>query len=179
MNQDLLKLRNKRKSTKPRFDRVDVNVYPHFRGKWRRQRGIQNKLRRGFKSRGSRPEVGFGSPKKVKGLTRQGLIPVIIKNIKELNNVNKTNSIILSSKLGGKNKIKILSKIKELNLSIHNIKDVDLYIKNLNSKFEARVKELKSKKDKREKTKKIKEENKKEEEVKGETAKTENDKSEK
>src|SRR3989338_1691542 len=157
MTNKLLTLRNKMKSEKPEFERQDSNKYPQFEGQWRRPRGIHSKLRKNLKGHKARPEIGYSSPSQVKGLSRNGLMHVIVNNIKELNRLDARHEIIISGAIGLKNRLSLLNKIKEKNLNVLNIKNVDEFLNKAKEEFERKIKERKSNKDKRTKVKEEKE----------------------
>jgi|TARA_Y100000310_G_scaffold175569_1_gene175625 large subunit ribosomal protein L32e len=164
----LLEKRNTSKSKKPKFLRHDSNKYS-FNNKWRKPRGLHNKRRLSRKGHQKNPSTGYGSPKEVKYLNKEGLNRVNINNIQDLEKVNKEKDIaIISRKLGMKKKLIILEKILELNIQIENIKDIKKYIEEQKSLFEEKKKEKQKKlaekaKSKKEAEKKAKEKEKKKE----------------
>lgn len=142
---NLLGLRKKIKSKKPTFVRQEINKKKSLGKKWRRPKGLHSKLRLKKAGHRKKPSHGFGSPKKVRYLTLEGLRPKLIKNLSDLNFVKDNEIIILSSKIGIRKKIQVLEKIKELKLKISNIKNIDEFIKDVKEKVKQR-KELSKKK---------------------------------
>lgn len=165
---NLLELRNKLKRKKPKFVRTDANVMKQFKN-WRKPRGRHNKRRLRKKGHQKNPSIGYSSPREVKGLTRQGLKPILINNINDLNKVTKENIIIISGKLGLNKKLKLLEKIKEHNYPVLNLKNIDEFVKTSKEKLELKKQEIKKEKEKKEKSKKEAEKKKKEKEEKEKT----------
>jgi len=169
---ELLEIRKEIKERKPKFTRQEYPVRKKLRELvWRRPKGIHSKMR--DKKRGKRiqPSVGWKSPRAVCGLTKDGLTPMLIKNLNGLNNVTKNHIIILSGLLGNKKRIEILKKIEEKKLKILNVKDIKKEINDIVQRFQERKKlketKLKSKKqEKKIEKKETKEEPKTEEDKK-------------
>ena len=153
----LLNLRKVLKAKKPRFTRQDSHKKPRLGTKWRRPKGIDSKMR--LKLRGYKRSVtkGWKSPKKVRGLTREGQTFVKINRIRELEGLDaKTHMVVISSAVGLKNKVEIVKKAKELGLKILNVRDAEQFLK----KVEAKLKEKKLHKEKLSKEKEKKKEEK-------------------
>src|SRR3989344_2169827 len=89
---------------------------------WRRPRGIHSKLRLKKRGKGKRPKIGYGNDRKIRGLTKNQHY-TYINNIKDLENIK--NSIIISSNIGLKKKLGIITKAKELGLNILNMGNTD------------------------------------------------------
>lgn len=163
---------------KPNFIRQDSNKY-NFQSGWRKPRGLHSKIRLRKKGHSKVPNRGYGSPKTTKGLDKFNLKPVLISNINEIKNINKDfNSVILSSKVGNKNKLALLEECKKLNIHILNVKNIDELINKIKetkekSKQDSKQKEAKKLKAKEEAIKKAEEKKaeKTEEEKKAEEAK--------
>lgn len=172
---DLLSTRNKMKAKKPLFQRQDVNIFKQFRGQWRRPKGIHSKLRRGFKGHGGIPSIGYSSPTKVKGLTRSGLVPFVVANVNDVEKVDaKVNVVVIAHSVGNKKRVAILNKIKEKQLHVLGMKDVDSFLNKVNVNIQSKKKE--SEKRKQNKNKKVEEAKNKKEDKKSEEKKDESKK---
>ncbi len=138
----LLDIKKWIKKKKPKFKRRNYGKKKSLSDSWRRPRGIQSKQRKQKKGRPKRVEVGYRSPKKVRGMTRkEGLLKVRIHNVKELGKIDKsTQGIVIASSVSIKNKIKIYEKAKQLGITIIEPRPQDI---------ERKIKELKEKKAKK------------------------------
>lgn len=87
--------------------------------KWRRPRGKHNKLRLKRFGHPLQPGIGFGSPAVSRGKI-SGLIPKLIHNVKELENISK-NNIIIIAKVGARKKLEIIKKAQEAGIKVDNI----------------------------------------------------------
>ena len=121
--QRLLKLRKKLKSKKPEFLRTLWWKFPKFKNdpKWRKPKGLDNKMRLRLKGYPPIVEVGYRGPAAVRGLHPTGLEPVLIHNEKELERLDPTKHIvIIASSVGLKKRLKILERARQLGLRIAN-----------------------------------------------------------
>jgi len=181
-----LENREAKKKRKPIFKRTDWHKRSRVgRGRkklqvWRRARGRHNKIREQRISRMKRPEIGYGSPRLVKG-TISGLKPVNISTLNELEKLNKDNIAIINSVLGMRKRIMLFNKAKELGIKTNLPEDFpakfDNFLKEKKLRrieFEKSLKEKEEKKKIREKEEKAEEQKAKEkveEKAKEETAK--------
>lgn len=157
------------KKNKPEFKRTDFNK-KRFKNKWRKPRGIHNKLRLGFKGHQAKPGVGYGTPSKMKHKDASGLYSKLISTLSDLKTVEKgKEGVILSSTLGLKSKLEILKEVKKLGIKVINVKDIDKFLNEKEKEFE----EKRRKKKKKEEAKKKKEEKAKEKKPKEKEKKTE------
>ncbi|MBS3167834.1 hypothetical protein J4216_01785 [Candidatus Woesearchaeota archaeon] len=124
----LLDLRKKIKDKTPPFERQEANKIKQFRGKWRKPKGIQSKLRRGFRGHRNIPSIGYAGPNLVKGLTKHGLMPILVSNINDLSKVVENCCVIISSGVGIKKRLLILDKAKSLGLKVLGVKDIEAYV---------------------------------------------------
>lgn len=157
-NNRALNVRKLLKSKKPKFLRQDSHKKIRIGKKWRKPKGIQNKMR--LKKRGYRRSVsvGYKSPRIVKGFDKSGLEIINITNIKLLESIEpKTQGIVISGNIGQKKKVEIITLALEKTITILNIKDPKQYLIDVEQK-------LSKKKEQKNKIKKDK--NKKEEEKK-------------
>ena len=86
----LLNTRKQQKSKKPTFKRTDSHKKKKLDENWRRPRGLQSKLRRRFASKGAIVQVGYGSPKAVRGLHPSGFEEVMVRNPDDLQPIDST-----------------------------------------------------------------------------------------
>lgn len=162
-----LEIRKLLKAKKPKFLRQDGHKKLRLGNKWRRPKGIQNKVRLNIRGYRKRITVGYKSPADVRGFHRTGLEMIKISSIKELKTLNpKTQGAVISNTVGQKKKLAICEEAKKLNIKILNIKSED-FIKNVKEKLEkkkeAKEKAMKDKEKKEaEKKKKAEEKAKKE-----------------
>jgi len=141
---------------------------------WRAQTGIHNKVRLKKKGHPRSPSIGHGNSKNLKGLYKSELRYKLINSEKDVSNL-KDENVFISSKLGLRRKIKILNLLKQKNIKVINVKDIDFCINNINEQIKARkqnkiiekqkkqeqhkkTEELKDKKESKEITKEEKEE---------------------
>ncbi len=151
MSNTLLSTRNKRKSKKPEFERTDVNIFKQFKGKWRKPKGIHNKLRRGFRGHKQIPSIGFSSPNAVKGLTRSGFIPVNVANVNDLQNIKTDCVAIINHSVGMKKRVQILTKAKELKIKVLGVKDIDAFLTKISESRNVKKKQVEIKKEQKKK----------------------------
>lgn len=98
----LLALRRKRKKTKPDFVRQESWRYVRLDESWRRPRGKDSKMRLRVKGWPKTVKIGYGSPKKSRGLHPSGLKPVMISSKRDLDKAGSPEGkiLIFSSRLG-------------------------------------------------------------------------------
>jgi len=125
MDKRLLRVRRRLKARKPEFKRYCAHKKLRLRNKsWRRPRGLDNKLRiryGGKKSGRIVVNVGFGSPKAIRGLHPSGYEEVLIYNPNELEKIDpERQAIRIASQVGMKKRLAIEDKAKELGLKILN-----------------------------------------------------------
>ncbi len=153
-NQNLLKVRGNIKAKKPDFQVHNVNDHPQFRGKWRRPRGIHNKMKKCIRGNRYMPAVGYGSPKDVRGLSSGGLMTLLISNLNDLGKYNEECTAVISSGVGMKKRLGILQYALSKKIKISGVKDVESEINNIKTSFEQRKKSRTLKEKKQEEKKK-------------------------
>ncbi|MCB9362442.1 50S ribosomal protein L32e [Candidatus Woesearchaeota archaeon] len=166
---ELLDIRKAVKSKKPTFSRQDSHKKPKLGTVWRRPKGLQSKMRlmkRGYKRR---PEVGWGSPKSVKGLSPEGLMPVSIASAADVEALDaKKDGAMLKRTLGTRKKSEIVKALVARKITILNMKNPDEFLKGLEKKVaekKAVKTEAKKQKEARKKELSKKAEEKKEEKI--------------
>ncbi len=123
----LLRVRRRQKQRKPEFRRYCWNKKLRLRDKsWRRPRGLHNKLRKRYGGKWSgriTVNVGFGSPKAVRGLHPSGYVEVLVHNVKELEGLDpEKHAVRIASSVGMKKRLEIEARAAELGLKVLNPK---------------------------------------------------------
>lgn len=153
----LLEKRNALKKRKPKFMRQESHKKKKLATSWRKPKGMHSKLRRMLRGHRRVVQPGWGSPKEVKGTSKEGLKQNIVSNSNELSKLDsKIDGVIVSSSVGTKKKMEIIKKAKELGLKVLNW-NIDKFL----DKFE---KMQKAREEKKARTAKEKEEKQKEKE---------------
>jgi len=117
----LLRIRKKIKKKKPKFTRQEGYRYVRLKDAWRKPRGRHSKLRRSRRSRGEKPSTGFRSPPLVRGLTRQGYIPVLVANKNDLVKIDPKKQVaVIRSSVGRKKRMGIISEAEKMNIKVLN-----------------------------------------------------------
>lgn len=139
VKQTKLEIRSAIKKRKPTYRRRQSNQFAKLAkiNAWRRPKGMGNKSRRNRRGHIGMLQVGYGSPKEVKGTNRDGLFEVIVSNVQDLDKVESSTQIaILSRTLGTRKKLDVLKAAKKKSVAIGNVKDITVAIKEIESKFE-------------------------------------------
>ena len=139
---ELLALKQKMKSKNPDFVRTDGHKIKRLKSGWRKPRGLQNKIKLGISGRGARVKIGYGTPKDVIDVERNGFKKIIVHNVKDLAKVDLKSECILIAKVGMKNKIEIVKEAMKRKIVFSNIKNPDLFLKESEEKLKKR-KEIK------------------------------------
>ncbi len=132
----ILEIRNKLKKKKPEFLRQDAHKRKRLSHSWRRPRGIHSKMREQIKGRRRSPRIGWGSPRAVKGLTRDGLSPLHVYNEHQLAQVKQP--IVIARTVGMKKRAAIVRKAVENKIKIINVKDPQAYLANVEKQLNER-----------------------------------------
>ncbi|MCE4614759.1 MAG: 50S ribosomal protein L32e [Desulfurococcales archaeon] len=88
---------------------------------WRKPKGIDNKMRLQLKGYPPVVKIGYGSPKDIRGLHPSGLKPIIIKSLKDLENVDPEQDIVyIASSVGLRLKSKIIEAARKRGIRLAN-----------------------------------------------------------
>jgi len=172
---ELLTLKQKIRNRIPEFLRDGYNNLPRLKAKvWRKPKGIHSKLRHGFAGHRTRVEPGYGTPAELRGVGKEGLLQVVVHNIKELEKVDNKKQGAIIAKIGLQKKIEIIKKSHEKNITILNIRNTKEFITKIEEELKKRKdakknkttqKEEKTKTREKEAEKKVKNEEKKSEAI--------------
>lgn len=173
---EALEIRKKSKAKKPKFTRHDSHKKAGVKENWRRPKGLQNKVRLGFRGYRQKPETGWRSPTEVRSRSQEGKEIVYVETFKQLEKVNaKEQTVILSSNLGLRKMLEMLNHMKKHSISLHD-QNIDAQLKRIDDHISLRKKKAAQKKAEEAKKKdtkqaKLDEKVKKEEEVSDEERK--------
>ena len=121
LNAKLLEVRKAMKRRKPNFQIQNSNdPKKRFAGRWKRPKGLQNKMRERRKGNPRYIEPGYGSPVAVKGATTEGLFPIVVRNVADLEKVKVDNGVIISASVSMKKKAQIAKVAAERKLKLLN-----------------------------------------------------------
>lgn len=116
-----LKKRQLSKHKKPKFKRQESWRYKRVKENWRKPRGIDSKMRKKVKGWPPSPEVGYRSPKKIRGLHPSGYVEVRVQTVEALNGLDpKTQAIRIARTVGGKKRVEILALADERGIHVLN-----------------------------------------------------------
>ncbi|MBI5389417.1 hypothetical protein HZB01_03495 [Candidatus Woesearchaeota archaeon] len=169
-------IRKNYKKKKPVFRMQDAHKKARLKQKWRRPKGIQSKIRLHKKGYRRGVEIGWGSPKDLRGKDpKYCLTPIVVHTLKDIHPLDAAkHSILLGKGMGARKKIDLLKLLKERSFKVLNIKDADAFINSASERLAKRKAEREvSKKDKEKKKEELAKEAKKKEEKQKEEKKEE------
>jgi len=112
----------------PAFHRPDYHKWFGKRAKktktWFKPKGSSHGRRKKLLSyhKGASPKIGYRTPKAIRELHPSGLEPILVRNVKDLENINIKAQGIILAKVGRKNKIAIIEKALSKNIKILNLR---------------------------------------------------------
>ncbi len=115
---------------KPNFKRKDSHKYSKLgksrknKQKWKKPTGRDNKMREKKKGHPAVVSIGYKTNTSIRGKVEEKK-PVYVYNIKDLENVN-TNEIVIVGNVGMKKKVEITKVAKEKKIKIKNINEKKL-----------------------------------------------------
>lgn len=172
----LLTIKKILKTKQPAFLRRNFKKNKRSRvgGNWRAPRGLHNKLRRRRRGIGQWVMPGYKMPKAVRGLTTEGLVPVLVENLQQLKHITaEKHAIILKSSMGIKKRREIVKEAVLKKIKILNLKDPVAWMKKIETALDEKNKAKKQKKEEKKETKAEKNEEKEKKELSPEDQKKE------
>lgn len=117
----LVATREKEKKKKPKFRRQESWRYRRLKERWRRPRGLDNKVRRKVKGWPSAPNSGYRGPRPSRGLHPSGLKEVRVFNVDDLDEVDPNlEAVRIAHTVGGRKRIEIITRAKEMGVRVLN-----------------------------------------------------------
>lgn len=122
-----------------KFLRQQGNYKKRLKKKWRKPKGRHSKLREKRRGLHKMPNIGY---KKSEALRSKELL---VSNLKGLEPLKKGDKLKISSKVGNKLRLVLLSECAKKGLIVTNVKDIKARIKKLSEVFDKQLKEKKKK----------------------------------
>jgi large subunit ribosomal protein L32e len=117
----LLKVRKKLNQNRPKFNAFESWRFVKIKPRWRKPRGIDNKMRTNEKGWPKVANIGWGGPAAVRGLHPTGKEEVLISNVNDLKTINNDTQVArISRTVGGKKRTQILEEAEKLGVKILN-----------------------------------------------------------
>ncbi|MEM5811760.1 MAG: 50S ribosomal protein L32e [Candidatus Aenigmatarchaeota archaeon] len=106
---------------KPEFKRHMYEAYKRIGESWRRPRGLHSKVRIEKKGKIRKPKIGWGAPSELRYLHPSGYKEVLVRNVKDLEKVNKEKEAIrIASTVGKKKRKEIIEAAKKMGIWVLN-----------------------------------------------------------
>ncbi len=120
--EELLKEREKIKAQRPNFRHQEWFYRSKIdRDQWRKPRGIHSQARQNKKYRPSNVNIGYRSPKKVRGLHPSGFEEVLVHNPDDLDDIDpKKQAVRVAHGVGMRKRLNIESKAEEKEIRVLN-----------------------------------------------------------
>ncbi|MGI0132064.1 MAG: 50S ribosomal protein L32e [Thermoplasmata archaeon] len=119
----LLRQRDQQDDRRPKFTRQAS--YRYWRigrwENWRRPRGQQSKQRRHYGYRSTVVSIGFGSPRKIRGLTPSGFRPILVRTSDDLTRLNAaTDAAVIARTVGTRRRLVLEETARKLGVHVLN-----------------------------------------------------------
>ena len=111
-----------KKRTK-KFQRHQSDRYKKVTAKWRKPKGIDNRVRRRFKGQIAMPNVGYGANKKTKHLMPNGFKKFLVSNVRDLELLlmhNRVYSAEIAHNVSARKRIEIVERAQQLDVKLTN-----------------------------------------------------------
>ena len=121
----LLEIRRIQKSGKPEFKRQESWRYKRVKSSWRRPKGIDSKMRLKMGGRPKSVEIGYGSPRQIRGRNAAGHEEVTVFNLEDMSKTAPTQVVKIAHVVGKRKRVEIVERARSLGLYVVNSRGVD------------------------------------------------------
>jgi large subunit ribosomal protein L32e len=122
---DAAKLRKRVEKKKLEFRRPESWRYNRLKEPWRRPRGCDNKMRLKIKGWPKSPNIGYRSPREIRGLHPSGYEEALVHNISQLNTIDpEKQAVRIAHTVGTKKRMEIIAIARERGVHILNPKEI-------------------------------------------------------
>ncbi|KAL3313757.1 60S ribosomal protein L32 [Cichlidogyrus casuarinus] len=111
------------KKHRKKFRRHQAHQWNRLGDKWRKPRGIDNRVRRRFKGQIRMPKIGYGSDKRTRHLHPDGFKHVIVHNVRELEVLlmqHRSHAATVAHTVSAKKRATIVERARQLNIRVTN-----------------------------------------------------------
>jgi len=147
---ELLSLKKKIQARLPAFKHPDWQKRKEVGTRWRRPRGLHNKMRHGVHGRPASVNPGYRTPAEIRGFTSSGLLPILVYTLADISKADAKKNCVIIGSVGDKAKVALLQACKEKGFNVLNVKNVDASLKDIADKLLARKETKKQSKQKKE-----------------------------
>jgi large subunit ribosomal protein L32e len=117
----LMKLKKRMSQKRPKFVRFESWRYKRLKDHWRRPKGVDNKMRFNLKGWPKSVNVGWGSPKAVRGLHPSGVEEVMVYNVGDLSIIDPETQVArIGGGVGKRKRSSILAEAVERDIKVLN-----------------------------------------------------------
>jgi len=117
----LMRLKQIIKRKKPEFIRMDAWRFKRLGDKWRKPRGLDNKIRLEKKGYPAKVKIGYRTPKLVRGRHPSGFQEIIVHNVYELAGLDpQKHAVRIAASVSFKKRLEIVKEAQRLGIRVLN-----------------------------------------------------------
>ncbi|MBI4152077.1 hypothetical protein HY495_00065 [Candidatus Woesearchaeota archaeon] len=125
VNTTQLQKRRIAKRRKPNFVVKESHFIARVKKRWRLPRGLHSAARQRYRGRPAQPHPGYGSPQEVRGLSREGLIPLRVHTERDFSLLQPgVHGAVIGRSVGSRKKLALLQLAQEKKIQVIHVKDV-------------------------------------------------------